>query len=239
MVKAHYKRVLLKLGGESLLGKRQYGIDPQAAISVAQEIKSAHDLGVEMAVVIGAGNIFRGLSAAQNGLERATADYMGMLATVMNALALQDALEKIGVDTRVQTGLEMRDVAEPYIRRRALRHMNKGRVVILAAGTGNPYFTTDTGATLRALELHCDVILKGTKVDGVYDSDPTQNPQAKKYTQLSFIEALQKRLKVMDASAFALAMDNNMPIIVFDFFQPGNTRKVVAGQTIGTLVTHS
>ncbi len=236
MSKPKYKRILLKLGGESLLGKRQYGIDPQAAISVAQEIKSAYDLGVELAVVIGAGNIFRGLSASQNGIERATADYMGMLATVMNALALQDALEKIGVDTRVQTGLEMRDVAEPYIRRRALRHMNKGRVVILAAGTGNPYFTTDTGATLRALELHCDVILKGTKVDGVYDSDPTTNPQAKKYSQLSFLQALEERLKVMDASAFALAMDNNMPIIVFDFFKSGNTRKVVAGETIGTLV---
>ncbi len=236
MSKPKYKRILLKLGGESLLGKRQYGIDPQAAISVAQEIKSAYDLGVELAVVIGAGNIFRGLSASQNGIERATADYMGMLATVMNALALQDALEKIGVDTRVQTGLEMRDVAEPYIRRRALRHMNKGRVVILAAGTGNPYFTTDTGATLRALELHCDVILKGTKVDGVYDSDPNTNPQAKKYSQLSFLQALEERLKVMDASAFALAMDNNMPIIVFDFFKSGNTRKVVAGETIGTLV---
>ncbi len=221
------------------MGNRQYGIDPQAATSVAQEIKSAHDLGIETAVVIGAGNIFRGLSASQNGIERATADYMGMLATVMNALALQDALEKIGVDTRVQTGLEMRDVAEPYIRRRALRHMNKGRVVILAAGTGNPYFTTDTGATLRALELHCDVILKGTKVDGVYDADPQTNPQAKKYTQLSFIKALEKRLKVMDASAFALAMDNNMPIIVFDFFNSGNTKKVVLGQNIGTLVTHA
>ena len=238
MPKPKYKRVLLKLGGESLLGQRQYGIDPQAAISVAQEIKSAYQLGVEMAVVIGAGNIFRGLSAAQNGIDRATADYMGMLATVMNALALQDALEKIGIDTRVQTGLEMRDVAEPYIRRRALRHMNKGRVVILAAGTGNPYFTTDTGATLRALELNCDVILKGTKVDGVYDADPTTNPQAKKFTRLTFIEALQKRLKVMDTSAFALAMDNNMSIIVFDFFQPGNTRKVIAGENIGTLVTH-
>ncbi len=239
MPKPKYHRILLKLGGESLLGNRQYGIDPQAATSVAQEIKSAHDLGIEIAVVIGAGNIFRGLSASQNGIERATADYMGMLATVMNALALQDALEKIGVDTRVQTGLEMRDVAEPYIRRRALRHMNKGRVVILAAGTGNPYFTTDTGATLRALELHCDVILKGTKVDGVYDADPQTNPQAKKYTQLSFIKALEKRLKVMDASAFALAMDNNMPIIVFDFFNSGNTKKVVLGQNIGTLVTHA
>ncbi len=236
MSKPKYKRVLLKLGGESLLGKRQYGIDPQAALSVAQEIKQAYQTGTQIAVVIGAGNIFRGLSAAQNGMDRSTADYMGMLATVMNALALQDALEKIGLDTRVQTGLEMRDVAEPYIRRRALRHLNKGRVVILAAGTGNPYFTTDTGATLRALELHCDVILKGTKVDGVYDSDPVKNPQAKKFAEISFIEVLEKRLKVMDSSAFALAMDNNLPIIVFDFFTPGNTRKVISGETIGTLV---
>ena len=236
MSKPKYKRVLLKLGGESLLGKRQYGIDPQAALSVAQEIKQAYQTGTQIAVVIGAGNIFRGLSAAQNGMDRSTADYMGMLATVMNALALQDALEKIGLDTRVQTGLEMRDVAEPYIRRRALRHLNKGRVVILAAGTGNPYFTTDTGATLRALELNCDVILKGTKVDGVYDSDPVKNPQAKKFTEISFIEVLEKRLKVMDSSAFALAMDNNLPIVVFDFFTPGNTRKVISGEAIGTLV---
>lgn len=231
-----YNRVLLKLGGESLLGKREYGIDPDAAESVAKEIKSVHDTGAQVAVVIGAGNIFRGISASQNGIERATADYMGMLATVMNSLALQDALEKLGVDTRVQTGLEMRDVAEPYIRRRALRHMEKGRVVILAAGTGNPYFTTDTGAALRALELHCDVILKATKVDGIYDQDPMKFKNAKKYTEITYMEALKERLGVLDTSAFALCMDNNMPIIVFDFFQTGNAKKVVQGEKIGSIV---
>lgn len=234
---AQYKRILLKLGGESLLGDREYGIDPKAALSVAEEIKAAHETGVQIAIVIGAGNIFRGLSASQNGIEYATADYMGMLATVMNALALQDALEKKGVDTRVQSGLDMRAVAEPYIRRRALRHMDKGRVVILGAGTGNPYFTTDTGAVLRALELHCDVIMKGTKVDGVYDKNPEENKDAVKYEKLAFMEALEKRLKVMDASAFALAMDNKLSIMVFDFFKKGNTKKAVQGEKIGTIVS--
>lgn len=231
-----YKRVLLKLGGESLLGDREYGIDPKAALSVAEEIKSAHDTGTQVAIVIGAGNIFRGVSAAANGIERATADYMGMLATVMNALALQDALEKIDVVTRVQSGLDMRDVAEPYIRRRAIRHMEKGRVVVLAAGTGNPYFTADTGAALRALELGCEVILKGTKVKGVYDKDPEKHSDAEKFTHLSFMEVLKARLKVMDSSAFALAMDNEMPIRVFNFFEKGNTKKAVLGDKIGTLI---
>lgn len=236
MKKPSYDRILLKLGGESLLGDREYGIDPDAAISVAKEIKSAKATGAEVAVVIGAGNILRGESAANNGIERATADYMAMLATVMNALALQEALEKIGVDTRVQSGLEMREVAEPYIRRRAIRHLEKGRVVILGAGTGNPYFTTDTGAALRALELDCEIILKGTKVDGVYDQDPTKNKNAKKYDELSFMEALKNRLNVMDSAAFALSMDNNMPIIVYDFFTKGNTVKIIEGEKIGTLV---
>lgn len=236
MNKPKYNNVLLKLSGESLLGSREYGIDPKAALSVATEIKDVHSTGSKVAVVIGAGNILRGASAAENGIERATADYMAMLATVMNALALQDALEKIGVDTRVQSGLDMRDVAEPYIRRRALRHLDKGRVIILAAGTGNPYFTTDTGAALRALELHCEVILKGTKVDGVYDKDPEKHKDAKKYDSLTFIEALENRLKIMDASAFALCMDNDMPILVFDFFQKGNARKIIQGEAIGTIV---
>lgn len=231
-----YSRILLKLGGESLLGDREFGIDPKAATNVAEEIKSVVDSGVQAAIVIGAGNLFRGVSGAANGVDRATADYMGMLATVMNALALQDALEKMGVDTRLQSGLEMRDVAEPYIRRRALRHMEKGRVVIIAAGTGNPYFTTDTGAALRALELNCDVIMKATKVDGIYDQDPVKFPGAKRYDTLSYMEALKKELDVMDSSAFALCMDNKMPIMVFDFFVKGNAKKAAVGQEIGTIV---
>lgn len=231
-----YSRVLLKLGGESLLGDREYGIDPQAALKVADEIKVAKESGTQIAVVIGAGNIFRGISGAANGLDRSTADYMGMLATVMNSLALQDALEKIGVDTRVQTGLEMPAVAEPYIRRRAIRHLDKGRVVILAAGTGAPYFTTDTGAALRALELNCNAIMKATKVDGIYDKDPVKYPDAKRFNELTYMDALKDRLEVMDTSAFALCMDNKMPIFVFDFFTPGNTAKAVAGENIGTVV---
>lgn len=236
MSKSHFKRVLLKLGGESLLGDREYGIDPKSALSVATEIKSVHDTGVQVAIVIGAGNIFRGLAGATNGIDRSTADYMGMLATVMNSLALQDALEKIGVDTRVQSGLEMPAVAEPYIRRRAIRHMDKGRVVILAAGTGAPYFTTDTGAALRALELNCDVILKATKVDGIYDADPMKNPGARKYSVLTYMDALKERLEVMDTSAFALCMDNKLPIMVFNFFEKGNARRAVLGESIGTIV---
>jgi uridylate kinase len=231
-----FKRVLLKLGGESLLGDRDYGIDPKAALEVASEIKSVHDTGAQIAIVIGAGNLFRGVSAAANGIDRSTADYMGMLATVMNCLALQDALEKVGVDTRLQSGLEMPAVAEPYIRRRALRHMTKGRVVILAAGTGNPYFTTDTGAALRALELGCDVIMKATKVDGIYDKDPVKYPDAKKYQELAYMDALKERLEVMDTSAFALCMDNKLPIMVFNFFEKGNAKRAVMGETIGTIV---
>jgi uridylate kinase len=236
MSQSPFKRVLLKLGGESLLGDREYGIDPAAALSVAAEIKAVHETGAQVAVVIGAGNIFRGIAGAANGIDRSTADYMGMLATVMNSLALQDALEKSGVDTRVQSGLEMPAVAEPYIRRRAIRHMDKGRVVILAAGTGAPYFTTDTGAALRALELRCEVILKATKVDGIYDSDPLIHPTAKKYTELTFLDALKQRLEVMDTSAFALCMDNNLPIMVFNFFEKGNAKKAVEGVAIGTIV---
>lgn len=236
MTKPHYKRILLKLGGESLLGDREYGIDPKAATGVAQEIKSVRETGTQVAVVIGAGNLFRGVSAAANGIERSTADYMGMLATVMNCLALQDALEKLGVDTRVQSGLEMPAVAEPYIRRRALRHMDKGRVVILAAGTGAPYFTTDTGAALRALELNCEVIMKATKVDGIYDRDPIKHPDATKFAILTYMDALTQKLEVMDTSAFALCMDNKLPIMVFNFFESGNSKRAVLGDKIGTLV---
>lgn len=234
--KPHFKRVLLKLGGESLLGERDYGIDPKAANQVAQEIKSVHETGTQVIVVIGAGNIFRGIAGAANGIERSTADYMGMLATVMNSLAIQDALEKIGVDTRVQSGLEMPAVAEPYIRRRAIRHMDKGRVLILAAGTGAPYFTTDTGAALRGLELGCDVIMKATKVDGVYNKDPNKFPDAKKYIELGFMDALKERLEVMDTSAFALCMDNKLPIMVFNFFEKGNSKRAVMGEKIGTII---
>lgn len=234
--KPHFKRVLLKLGGESLLGDREYGIDPKAALEVAEEIKSVYETGSQVIVVIGAGNIFRGIAGAANGIERSTADYMGMLATVMNSLAIQDALEKIGVDTRVQSGLEMPAVAEPYIRRRAIRHMDKGRVLILAAGTGAPYFTTDTGAALRGLELGVDVIMKATKVDGIYDKDPNKFPGAKKYTELTYMDALKERLEVMDTSAFALCMDNKLPIMVFNFFEKGNSKKAVLGEAIGTIV---
>lgn len=233
---SHFKRVLLKLGGESLLGDREYGIDPQAALAVAQEIKSVVGTGAQVVVSIGGGNIFRGLAGAANGIERATADYMGMLATVINAMALQDAVEKIGVSSRVLSGLEMPAVSEPFIRRRALRHMEKGRVVILAAGSGNPYFTTDTGAALRALELNCDIILKATKVDGIYNKDPNKFKDAKKYTELSFMDALQERIEVMDTSAFALCMDNKLPIMVFDFFKKGNAKQAVLGKKIGTIV---
>jgi uridylate kinase len=232
----HFKRVLLKISGESLMGEREYGIDPQTAVDVANEIKTVVDSGVQVAIVVGGGNILRGAAASKNGLERATADYMAMLATVMNALALQDAVEKIGIASRVLSGLEMPAVAEPYIRRRAIRHLEKGRVVILAAGTGNPYFTTDTGAALRALELNCDIILKATKVDGIYDKDPNKYPDAKKYHELAYMDALKERLEVMDTSAFALCMDNKMPIMVFNFFEKGNSKKAVLGEKIGTLV---
>jgi uridylate kinase len=231
-----YKRVLLKLSGESLAGEQGYGIDPRTITTIADEIREVVACGVQLALVIGGGNIFRGLAASSKGMDRASADYMGMLATMINSLAMQDALEKIGVFTRVQSAIEMQAVAEPYIRRRAIRHLEKGRVVIFGAGTGNPYFTTDTAASLRAMEIGADVILKGTKVDGVYSADPKKDPDAVRYTRLSYIEVLKKGLQVMDATATSLCMDNNLPIIVFDVTTNGNVKKVVFGEEIGTIV---
>ncbi|HEX9860768.1 MAG TPA: UMP kinase, partial [Nitrospirota bacterium] len=231
-----YKRVLLKLSGEALMGAEPYGIDPNVVESVAREVKAVAGTGVELAVVIGGGNIFRGLAATATGMERASADYMGMLATVLNSLALQNSLEHIGVETRVLSAIEMKELAEPYIRRRAVRHLEKKRVVIFAAGTGNPYFTTDTAAALRAMEIGAEVIMKATKVDGVYDSDPVKNKDAKKYDELSYIEVLQKGLKVMDATAISLCMDNNLPIIVFNLKTAGNIKKAINGNKVGTIV---
>jgi uridylate kinase len=231
-----YARILLKLSGEALGGETGVGISPEAVQDMARQIREVRDLGVQVVVVVGGGNIFRGLSGSERGIERATGDYMGMLATVINALALQDALEKLGVATRVQSAITMSQVAEPFIRRRAVRHLEKGRVVIFGGGTGNPYFSTDTAAALRANEIGAEVILKATKVDGVYDSDPKKNPQAKRFTQISYIEALQKQLKVMDSTAFSLCMDNKLPIIVFDFFAEHNLKRVVMGEKVGTLV---
>ncbi|PLX96867.1 MAG: UMP kinase [Desulfuromonas sp.] len=231
-----FSKILLKLSGEALAGTNGYGIDPEIITGIAGEIREVIDLGVQVALVIGGGNIFRGLAASSAGMDRASADYMGMLATVMNSLALQDALEKVGVITRVQSAIEMREIAEPYIRRRAVRHLEKGRVVIFAAGTGNPYFTTDTAASLRAIEIGADVILKATKVDGVYNADPAKDPTAKKYDSLSYLDVLQKGLQVMDATATSLCMDNDLPILVFNLTQPGNIKKVVLGETIGTIV---
>lgn len=219
-----------------LLGDREYGIDPKAALSVANEIKSLHETKIQVIVSIGAGNIFRGMSGAANGIDRSTADYMGMLATVMNALALQDAVEKLGVPSRVLSGLDMRAVAEPFIRRRAIHHLEKGRVIILAGGSGLPYFTTDTSAVLRALELHCDIIMKATKVDGVYNKDPNKYEDAIKYKNLGYMDALKERIEVMDTSAFALCMDNKLPIMVYDFFKKGNTKRAILGEAIGTIV---
>ncbi len=236
MTTSHFKRILLKLGGEVLLGDREYGIDPKAALSVANEIKSLHETKIQVIVSIGAGNIFRGMSGAANGIDRSTADYMGMLATVMNALALQDAVEKLGVPSRVLSGLDMRAVAEPFIRRRAIHHLEKGRVIILAGGSGLPYFTTDTSAVLRALELHCDIIMKATKVDGVYNKDPNKYKDAIKYKNLGYMDALKERIEVMDTSAFALCMDNKLPIMVYDFFKKGNTKRAILGEAIGTIV---
>lgn len=219
------------------MGSREYGIDLEFTSSLAKEIKEVKDLGVEVAVVVGGGNIFRGLAGQKQGMDRATGDYMGMIATVINALALQDALEKVGADTRVQTAIAMHNVAEPFIRRRAVRHMEKGRVVILAAGTGDPYFTTDTTAALRALELHCEVILKATKVEGVYDKDPSKNGDAKKFEHLTFLQVLNNpEITIMDSSAVSLAMDNKIPIIVFNLLKKGNLQRVVLGEKIGTLV---
>lgn len=237
MSQPKYQRILLKIGGEALLGKRDYGIEVEATHQVAQQIKEIHEENVQIALVIGAGNIFRGLAASKQGMDRATADYMGMLATVINSLSMQDALEKIGVDTRVQSAIEMKAVAEPFIRRRAMRHMEKGRVVILAAGTGSPFFTTDSGAALRALELKCDVLMKATKVDGVYDKDPLEYPDAKKFATITFVDAIKdKSINVMDASALSLCMDNHLPILVFNLFEEGNLKRAVSGEPIGTLV---
>ena len=235
--KPKYRRVLLKLSGEALGGDKGFGICPESIHGMAQQVREVRELGVEVVVVIGGGNIFRGSAGSEGGIERATGDYMGMLATVINALALQDALEKAGVATRVQSAITMHQVAEAFIRRRAVRHLEKGRVVIFGGGTGNPYFSTDTAAALRANEIGAEVILKATKVDGIYDSDPHKNPDAKRYSQISYLEALQKRLKVMDSTAFSLCMDNKMPIIVFDFFKPHNLRRVVVGEKVGTVVT--
>jgi len=233
-----YKRVLLKLSGEALLGKQRNGdpFDPKIIEQYAHEIKEIVDLGVEVAIVIGGGNIYRGMNEADSGIERAHGDYMGMLATVINAMAIQAMLEKIGVYTRLQSAINMEQVAEPYIRRKALRHLEKGRVVIFGAGTGNPYFTTDTAGSLRAIEMKADVILKGTRVDGVYDCDPEKNPNAKKFATISFQECIAQNLKVMDMTAFTLCMENKLPIIVFDMNQPGNLLKVVQGDGVGTLV---
>ena len=231
-----YKRILLKLSGEALMGDQSYGIDPAVATQIARDVAEIQGLGVETAIVIGGGNIFRGLAASVRGMDRATADYMGMLATVINALALQDALERQDVLTRVVTAIEMRAVAEPFIRRRAIRHLEKGRVVIFAAGTGNPYFTTDTAAALRAMEIKAEVILKGTKVDGIYTADPNLDPLATKFPVITYLQVLEKQLKVMDATAISLCMDNNLPIVVFDLRAPGNIRRAVLGEPVGTTV---
>ena len=236
MGELRYKRVLLKLSGEALAGDQGYGIDPLTITTIANEVKEVVGCGVQLSLVIGGGNIFRGLAASSKGMDRASADYMGMLATMINALAMQDALEQIGVDTRVQSAIAMQEVAEPYIRRRAIRHLEKGRVVIFGAGTGNPYFTTDTAASLRAMEVGAEVILKGTKVDGVYSADPKKDPNATRFTELTYIDVLKKSLQVMDATAISLCMDNNLPIIVFDLTTEGNIRKVILGEEIGTIV---
>jgi uridylate kinase len=232
-----YGRVLLKLSGEALMGEQQFGIDPAVATQIAKEIAEIQGLGIQTAIVIGGGNLFRGLAASAKGMDRATADYMGMLATVINGLALQDALEHVGVPTRVVTAIEMRAVAEPFIRRRAIRHMEKGRVVVFAAGTGNPYFTTDTAAALRAMEMKADVILKGTKVDGIYTADPMIHADATKFESISYIKVLERGLKVMDATAISLCMDNKLPIVVFNLRTPGNMRRAVLGEPVGTTVT--
>ena len=234
--KAKFKRVLLKLSGEALMGDKSFGIDQKVVQFIADELKKISTLQIEIAIVIGGGNIFRGLEASADGMERTTADYMGMLATVLNALAVQNALETNGMPTRVQSAIEMQELAEPYIRRKAIRHLEKGRFVIFAAGTGNPYFTTDTAAALRAVEIGADIILKATNVDGVYNSDPMKNPKAKKYSEISYIDVLKQGLKVMDSTATSLCMDNNLPITVFSLMTKGNIKKVLEGKKIGTLV---
>ena len=232
-----YRRVLLKLSGEALMGTRSYGIDPVVADQVASEVAEVSRLGIELAVVIGGGNIFRGLAASAKGMDRATADNMGMLATVMNSLALSDAIERHGSDTRVLTAIEMRTVAEPFIRRRAMRHLKKGRVVLFAAGTGNPYFTTDTAAALRAMEIRADVIMKATKVDGIFTADPVTDPTATRLDRLTHLEVLERQLQVMDATAISLCMDNKLPILVFNLLKPGNVRRAVMGEPVGSVVT--
>lgn len=231
-----YKRVLLKLSGESLMGDKNFGLDSAVISQYAQDIKQITDLGVQVALVIGGGNIYRGMNEAETGIERAQGDYMGMLATVINGMALQSGLEKAGVYTRLQSAIEMEQIAEPYIRRRAIRHLEKGRVVIFGAGTGNPYFTTDTAGSLRAIEINADVILKGTRVDGIYSADPEKDPTAKRFQKISFSDCIAKNLRVMDMTAFTLCMENNLPISVFDMNKPGNLLSVVTGERVGTLV---
>ena len=232
-----YKRILLKLSGESLMGENSFGLDPDVIALYARDIKIIVELGVQVAVVIGGGNIYRGMNEAETGIERAHGDYMGMLATVINGMALQAGLEKIGVFTRLQSAIKMEQIAEPYIRRRAIRHLEKGRVVIFGAGTGNPYFTTDTAGSLRAIEIKADVILKGTRVDGIYSADPEKDPKATKFQTITFQECLTNNLRVMDMTAFTLCMENNLPIVVFDMNKPDNLRRVVSGEKVGTLVT--
>jgi len=238
MASPKYHRILLKMGGESLAGKDNFGIDPYSANSVAATVKTIYDLGVEIAIVIGAGNLWRGKDGLAHGMDRATADHMGMLATVMNALALADALGRVGIDTRVQTAIEMRAVAEPYIRGRAIRHLEKGRVVILGAGTGNPYFTTDTAAALRAMEIDAELLVKATKVDGVYESDPHTNPAAKRFDTITYIDALNQGLKVLDGTALTLCMENHMPIVVLNLWHPDSLRNTILGETAGTLISY-
>jgi uridylate kinase len=232
-----YRRVLLKLSGEALLGDRQYGVDPAFCAFIARQVSEIHGLGVQVGIVVGGGNIFRGMAAAARGMDRATGDYIGMLATVMNGLALQDALERAGVATRVMTAIAMNEVAEPYIRRRAIRHLEKGRVAIFVAGTGNPYFTTDTAAALRAVEINAEVLLKATKVDGVYDKDPMAHDDARRYAHLDYGDLLRDQLKVLDATAVSLCMENDLPIVVFDLNQPDNITRVAAGEPVGTLIS--
>jgi uridylate kinase len=239
MAQPKFERVLIKLSGEALQGQQGYGIQPETLDLIADEIAELCDLGIQIGIVIGGGNIFRGVAGSTAGMDRASADYMGMLATVINCLALQDAIEKLGVPTRVQTALEIKEVAEPYIRRRAMRHLEKGRVVIFGAGTGNPYFTTDTAAALRAMEMRAEVILKATKVEGVYDSDPNENDDAQMFERLTYLDVLSKNLRVMDSTAISLCMDNSLPIIVFNLRHRGNMKKVILGEKIGTLIVDS
>lgn len=238
MAETVYKRILLKMGGEALSGPGGFGIDPAKAEEVAWNVKAVYDLGVEVALVIGGGNLWRGEAGIKRGMEQVTADHMGMIATIMNALALQDAFERVGMPTRVQTSIEMRSVAEPYIRLRALRHLDKGRVVIFGGGTGNPYFTTDSAGALRAMEIGADVLIKATKVDAIYESDPEINPDARRFDKVSYIDFLNMRLRVMDSTAVTLCMENDMPIVVLDFWQPGSIKKLVLGEIVGTMICH-